>query len=291
MKIRELLQMGKNKLYEKEIEDCIIKTKLLLAFYLKESKEYLCIHDNDDIEDSVKEKFLNGIEEIIQGKPIQYITHHQAFFGLDFYVDENVLIPQPDTEILVEEGIKIVQNKQIERNKTWRQGKIKILDLCTGSGVIGISLMKHLDNVEMYAADISKEALKVAKENAEYHHVAIQWIESNLFENINTFFDVIISNPPYIETDVIETLSKEVQNEPNIALDGGTDGLTFYKKIIKEAKKYLKPNGYLGLEIGYQQKEKVRKLLEENQYEQIYVKKDLASNDRVLIAKVGTLSD
>lgn len=198
---------------------------------------------------------------------------------LNFYVDENVLVPRPDTEILVEEVIKIVK----------KQKKEQILDLCTGSGAIGISIAKYVASSNVVLADISKEALQVAKKNAKQNGVEkqITLIQSNLFEKIQTTFDIIVSNPPYIRSKVIKTLQKEVQQQPQIALDGGEDGLFFYRDIIKKAKQYLKPNGYLCLEIGYDQKESVIGLLEEsNQYQEIENKKDLSENDRVIIAKV-----
>lgn len=165
--------------------------------------------------------------------------------GLNFYVDENVLIPQPDTEILVEETIKIIK-KIMKKND-----KIKILDLCTGSGAIAISIANYFKNktesiFEVYGSDISKKALEIAKKNAKKNNVEITFLQSDMFENISkTFinqFDIIISNPPYIETKTIKELSKEVQNEPFIALNGGIDGLEFYRIIAKESKTILKKN-------------------------------------------------
>lgn len=172
---------------------------------------------------------------------------------------------------------------------------IKILDLCTGSGAIGIAIAKNIDNYEITLSDISKKAIGVAEKNcinvvgADFHirpQNRIQIIQSDLFENIKSKFDIIVSNPPYIKTDIIKTLDREVQMEPRIALDGGTDGLNIYRKIIKEAYKYLNPNGHLCLEIGYDQKEEVIKLIESvGEYKEIYSKKDLSGNDRVIICK------
>ena len=171
---------------------------------------------------------------------------------LKFYVDENVLIPQPDTETIVEKIIKDYEGK-----------KVKILDLCTGSGAIGISLAKYIEESEVTALDISMKALQIAKLNAEKNlvHKKMKFILSDMFEKIeNEKFDIIVSNPPYIESDTIKTLEKQVQNEPSIALDGGKDGLKFYKIIADYAWKYLNVNGKIYLEIGYNQKEKVIKL-------------------------------
>ena len=227
---------------------------------------------------------------------MQYVTNKQEFMGLEFYVDENVLIPQPDTEILVEEVIDICKNLNAHNN-SYKDGNnecIKILDLCTGSGAIGISIAKNIENSKITLSDISKKALEVAKQNCKNiigytnseNSNKIKIIQSDLFENINDKFDIIVSNPPYIKSEVIETLDKEVQNEPKIALDGGKDGLEIYRRIIDESYKYLKLNGYLALEIGYDQKEDVIDLIKNTKkYTHIYSKKDLAGKDRIVICK------
>lgn len=202
--------------------------------------------------------------------------------GINFYVDNRVLIPQPDTEILVQNVIKIVKSMQNNCQK-----EIKVLDLCTGSGIIGICLYKNLQNVKIVASDVSREALEVAEKNAKVNDAKIDFIESNLFEKINNCkFDVIVSNPPYIETSVINELSLEVKHEPNLALDGGEDGLDFYKKIIKEARNFLNKDGVLAFEIGYNQREAVENLFKINGYKNIISKKDLANLDRVVIGQM-----
>ena len=197
---------------------------------------------------------------------------------LNFYVDENVLIPQPDTEILVEEVINIAN--------TLRKEKIKILDMCTGSGCIAISLSKYISNAEVTGVDISYNALEVAKKNAQLNKVNnITWIKSNLFQEVNDKYDIIVSNPPYIKSSVIETLSEEVKNEPNIALNGGEDGLKFYNEIISLASNYLEEEGYLCFEIGFDQKDDVIKLFEKNNFKGIYGKKDFSGNDRIVVGR------
>lgn len=244
--------------------------------------ELVVNHDQQVSEQQINE-FEIGLEKIKNNVPIQYITNHQEFMKLDFYVDENVLIPQPDTEILVEEVIKYV-NENTDKFAT--SSPIKILDLCTGSGAIAISLAKYIENAEITATDISNKAIQIAKLNAEKNlvHKKITFIESDMFENINeNQFDIIVSNPPYIETTVINTLDKEVQKEPHIALDGGDDGLKFYRLIIKNAKDYLTSNGKIFFEIGYNQKEAIFNLIEEFKiFKNPVCIKDLSGNDRII---------
>lgn len=276
MKIKELINYGKNKLIENKIEDENIKTKVLLKYILNVDDFYLIIHNDENQNIEIETKFINCINELIEGKPLQYITHHQEFMNLDFYVDENVLIPQPDTEVLVLQTINII--------KQYENRNIKVLDLCTGSGAIAISTAKAFENqaVQVYASDISDKALEVAKKNSKKNDVHINFINSNMFENIDEKFDIIVSNPPYIETETIKKLSKDVQQEPHIALDGGFDGLEFYKIIASEYEKYLNDNGTLLLEIGYNQKQSVTELFINRNVECI---KDLAQNNRVIIVK------
>ena len=278
MNIKQTLEYGIELLRKNNIDEPILKVRIILANILNEAKEYLMVHELEELNEDLVKNFKENISKLCNNIPIQYITNKQEFMGLEFYVDENVLIPQPDTEILVEEVIDIAKQKE----------KIKILDLCTGSGAIGISIAKKIENCKITLSDISSNALNVAKQNCinnEFEN-RIKIVQSDLFENIKNKFDIIVSNPPYIKSDVIKTLDKEVQNEPTLALDGGKDGLDIYRKIIEQAYKYLNKDGYLCLEIGYDQKEEVIKLLEEiNQYKDIYSKKDLAGNDRIVICK------
>jgi release factor glutamine methyltransferase len=275
MKIRELLKSGCDILKLNNIDEANLKAKLLLSYLLNTNKEYLMIHDEEDVDEKIIQCFEDKIEEIKLGKPVQYITHNQDFMGLKFFVDEGVLIPQPDTEILVQE---VIQKANQESSK-------KILDICTGSGAIAISIKKICNFVEVIASDISEKALEIAQKNAKLNEVDIKFQKSDMFENINEKFDIIVSNPPYIENEIIEALPKEVQNEPYIALAGGKDGLDFYRIIAQNAKKHLTQNGIVAVEIGYNQKESVIKLFEEEGYKEIYSKKDFGQNDRIVVAK------
>ena len=278
MNIKDTLRYGIGKLKENEIAEPVLKTRMLLGHILNKEKEYLLIHETEEIDEELSKKFKDGTDKLCENIPLQYIINKQEFMGLEFYIDENVLIPQPDTEVLVEEVINILRNEKKE----------KILDLCTGSGAIGISIAKNIENIKVTLSDISKNALNVAKKNCNkiLNNNKINIVESDLFEKINDKFDIIVSNPPYIKSKIIQTLDKEVQNEPLLALDGGEDGLKIYRRIINEAYKYLNSDGYLCLEIGYDQKDEVIDLINNSgKYIEIYSKKDLSKNDRIIVCK------
>ena len=273
MTIKEAIKYGSDLLKENKIEDYSIKVKILISFITGIKKDILINYEDVEILDNKLEIYIYNLNKIIEGVPIQYITKKQEFMGLDFFVDENVLIPQPDTEILVEEVLKI--------SKLYNK-KINILDLCTGSGSIAVSLAKYIKDVNIIATDISESAIKIAEKNAINNNVEnkIKFAVSDMFKNIENKFDIIVSNPPYIETKEIEKLSKEVKNEPIIALDGGNDGIKYYKIIADNYNKYLNIGGYLLLEIGYNQGESVSKLFKNSE-----IKKDLSGNNRVILVK------
>ena len=281
MTIKELLNQAVIMLKNENIEAPKNKARMLLQATLKKSREYLMIYDNQEVTSLERDKYIKNVKRLILGEPLQYITGIQEFMKLNFLVTKDVLIPRPDTEILVEEVIKIAENIP----------NPVILDLCTGSGAIAISLAKYIKNVHICAIDISSKALEIAKKNAELNGVKnnIDFIESNLFDKIkDKKFDIIVSNPPYIETETIKRLSKDVQNEPKIALDGGKDGLDFYRKISENGYKFLNRQGYLCLEIGYNQGIAVKQILEKKKrYVNIKCIKDLCENDRVITAQIG----
>ncbi len=285
MNINDLLIYGRKYLLETNIENKPLKIRLLLEHILQMNKYELVINHTKEIDEYKIRNFEIGLEKIKNNIPIQYIINNQEFMKMNFYVDENVLIPQPDTEILVEAVINYCKNI----TNTIPNKNIKILDLCTGSGAIAISIAKYVENTEIIATDVSTKAIQIAKLNAEKNlvHTKIKFIESDMFSNINDEnFDIIVSNPPYIETDIISTLNAEVQKEPLLALNGGPDGLNFYRLIINNGGKYLKNNGKLFLEIGYNQKNSLFNLINNSaMFSNPSCIKDFGNNDRVIICE------
>lgn len=278
MKLEELIKKSTIKLQKNNIDDYSIKLKIIIEYFFNIPINKIIVYMNKEVSSKENVEFEKILQKVINGIPVQYITNKQEFMGLKFYVDKNVLIPQPDTEILVEHVIEYCNNINYS---------LKILDLCTGSGAIAISLAKYIKNANIYATDISENAIEIANKNAKINKVGINFIKSDMFENIEEKdFDIIVSNPPYIKTSVISTLSNEVKNEPHIALDGGKDGLKFYNIICEKAEKYMNRNGIIFLEIGYDQKENIMNIFKKK-YREVYCLKDLNNNDRVIIVKGG----
>lgn len=271
--------------YSKELEEISSTPRLdvetLLQKVLDVDRLYILLNLERTLSEDEERLFNKFINERLNNRPIAYIVENREFMGLDFYVKEGVLIPRPDTEVLVEEVIELGKNK----------GPINILDIGTGSGAITVSLAKYLENAEITSVDISDIALEIGKINAVNNNVdnKINFVKSDLFTNIdkNMKFDIIVSNPPYIKREVIETLDKQVKDfEPYNALEGGVDGLDFYRAITSQAKDYLKEGGILAYEVGHDQSEDVSKLMEKDGYTNIYTRKDLQQIDRVVIGSV-----
>ena len=280
MTIMEAIKKGMIELKNADIETPKLKARLLMQFTLNKPTQYIIVNDLNKLTAKEENQYFSAIKKMRQGVPLEHITHQREFMKLNFFVNENVLIPRQDTEILVEEVMNIAKKTNAKT----------ILDLCTGSGAIAVSLAKYLPNTEITALDISQEALKVAKKNAISNEVEnqITFISSDLFTNLeNQKFDIIVSNPPYIKEGVMKELDKEVKMEPELALNGGKDGLYFYRKIVSNAYQYLKYKGYLCLEIGFDQKIDVIELIEnEEKFENTYSKKDLYDNDRIIVTRL-----
>jgi release factor glutamine methyltransferase len=255
---------------------------VLLCHVLGCDKEYLFINDGENVSEENETRFFALVERRVRHEPVQYIVNRCEFMSLSFYVDENVLIPRPDTETLVELLI----------DTTTRGRPLLGLDLCTGSGCIAVSVARLRPDIMMTAADISAEALRVAQRNAAANNVSerITFVQSDLFNSLPvTKYDFIVSNPPYIETSAIDTLEPNVRDyEPHAALDGGNDGLMFYRRITRECMPYLKRGAAVYFEIGCSQAESAARIIREAGLTDISVIKDLAGLDRVIWAKNGT---
>lgn len=276
MNIKSVLELANNELKINKIENYFYESRQLLSFVLDKTKEWIVTNLESEISDKEYNIFINLVNKRIEGTPLQYILGEQYFMGLRFVVNSNVLIPRADTEILVYKVLELAK----------KLDNVKIFDLCTGSGCIAISLAKELSNSKVFASDISKDALNIAKENSKINETNIEFFESNLFENIpKQEFDIIVSNPPYINKADMELLKNDVLNEPHLALYGGTDGLDFYKEISKSAINYLKNGGFLAFEIGYNQAQYVFDILKSLNYKNIEIIKDYSNNDRVIIAQ------
>ena len=281
--LKQLYKVGTVKLAEEGIEEFSLDAWYLLEYVTGVSKAMYFAEPERAVSEENADRYIDCIRRRAAHIPLQHITGEQEFMGYPCCGNEHVLIPRQDTEVLVEEAIQVMRPK------------MKVLDMCTGSGCIVLSILKmcrekyYMTDLQGIGADVSEEALKVARENGRRLGVPVTWIQSDLFAKIpeEEKYDVIVSNPPYIETAVIDTLQEEVRlHDPYIALDGKEDGLYFYRRIISEAGKYLKTQGKLMFEIGCDQAEAVEELMKNAGYEQITVKKDLAGLDRVVY---GTL--
>ncbi len=275
MTFREAMEAGETVLQSANIENAKNDAWLLLAMVCKINRTYYYVHMDEELTMEQVNEYENVLKKRTERVPLQYITGEQEFMGLPFKVSPMVLIPRQDTETLVEEALKVI-----------RPG-MKVLDMCTGSGCILISILKNVTDVEGLGVDISKQVLNVAKENAKLNGVAAAFERSDLFEMVTDTYDVIVSNPPYIPTDDISGLMPEVaQFEPYQALDGKEDGLFFYRKIVKECRNYLKEDGRIFFEIGNDQGAAVSEMLNYAGFSKVQIIKDLAGNDRVVIGEL-----
>lgn len=266
------------KILEGNVSSARSEAQALLGFVLKKDRLYLSTHKDDEISDDDYKKLLSLSDMRAKGKPFAYITGTKEFMSLEFEVNENVLIPRPETEELVDTIIDIYRGKAP-----------RILDLCTGSGAICLSLAYYLENARCTGVDISPSAIETAKKNAEKLKLSdrcdfcLQDVLNDSYTGEK--FDALVSNPPYIETKIIETLENTVKNyEPRLALDGGEDGLLFYRTIIENISSYLKKGGMLFFEIGYNQGEALKEMMNDK-FSDVKIIKDLSGHDRIAIGR------
>ena len=272
--LKELLDSGILYLTGKGIEEAATDAWLLLEEVFQISRSWYFAHSDTAAEEQKARRYESLLEQRGQRIPLQHLTGKTWFYGLPFTVNEHVLIPRQDTEILVEEALKRAKSG------------MKILDMCTGSGCILLSVLSNCPSVMGTGVDLSEKALETARKNAADLKIKAEFLHSDLFKQVEGSFDLILSNPPYIRTDVIPTLMPEVRDhEPWMALDGKEDGLYFYRKILEQAGAYLTPGGWLCFEIGYDQGEDLRALMQRQGLEQIEIVKDLAWLDRVAVGR------
>lgn len=279
--IGNLLKEGASILKEAGSPSAYLDAQILLCHIAGLSKVDIIRDRDKSLGEDISERFFQLIEERKMGKPIQYITGHQEFMGLDFYVHENVLIPRPDTEILVEKVSQLLKNKE----------NLEIADVCTGTGAIAVSLAYYIPDSFVYASDISHHAVECCRRNIDKHGLEsrMKLLQGDLLEplfeeGLEGRLDALVSNPPYISKNDMETLPLSVRGfEPHLALYGGGEGLDFYIKILKDAARLLKKGGLLAFEIGYDQGPALTKLIEDKgSYRDIRIEKDLAGLDRVV---------
>lgn len=276
MTYRELYEQGCEALTKAGIEEASWDARLLLEYVCATNRNDLLVHGERPVTKEQWERYLELLEKRSGRIPLQHLTGVQEFMGLEFQVNEHVLIPRQDTEILVEAVLKELHDG------------MRILDMCTGSGCILLSLLHYSNGCEGVGVDVSNDALAVARQNAksvlsEKKAGNVQFIQSDLFENVAGEYEFIVSNPPYIQSAVIDTLMPEVKDhEPRLALDGTEDGLFFYRRIIEQGRKYLKNGGMLYFEIGYDQAEAVGELMRAAGFAEVNVIKDYAGLDRVV---------
>lgn len=282
MTLRQAYEEGIERLKEVGIEEAGLDAWYLLEYVTGINRATYFADSNQEMKDSHRVTYQTLISEREKRIPLQHLTGVQEFMGLEFRVNEHVLIPRQDTEILVETALEKINTKK----------PLRVLDMCTGSGCILLSVLSYgrkKCEITGVGVDVSDKALQVAKENARNLQVDAEWIESHLFSGVSEKFDMILSNPPYIPSAVIKTLQPEVrEHDPLLALDGKEDGLYFYRKIIEESRNYLQPGGWLIFEIGAEQGEAVSSYLKQNGFVQVAVKKDLTGLDRVVCGVYDT---
>lgn len=286
MVINELLRLGLDKLKGREFANPALEARLILAKLLKVDKSYIYAYGEKEVSKEVEEKFVEFMEKRADGYPLQYLINEKEFMGLDFYVEEGVLVPRPDTEVLVEYILNYIDREFKDEN-------IKVLDLGIGSGAISLSIANYCPKAFVYGVDIDEIPIKVSNINKEKFKLNnVEFLKGDLFQpiedlNMKNSFNIIASNPPYIPKKEIEKLQIEVKTyEPRLALDGGDEGLDFYRQISVFAKDYLVHSGLLIYEIGYDQGIAVKEIMCNEGYKNIEILQDLQGLDRVVLGYV-----
>ncbi|WP_312710854.1 peptide chain release factor N(5)-glutamine methyltransferase [Proteiniclasticum ruminis] len=272
--IREALREGAARISKASCTP-VLDARVLLKYVLKKEDTYLFVHGDERISKEEQDLYELFLQKREQGMPVAYIIGSKEFMGLEFKVNEHTLIPRPDTEIAVMEALEAIRS----------HGYKKVLDLCCGSGAIGLSIAASFEFTNVTLSDINKEALDVANENAVRLGLKqrVQFVLSDLFSNIEEPFDLIVSNPPYISGEDMEKLDKTVREyEPHLALYGGDSGLDFYRSITQQAPRYLRENGMLIFEIGYDQSSEVEKMMKEYGFKNVHTVKDFSGLSRVV---------
>ena len=272
--LRELLDWGRTALALAGVPDAGLDAWYLMEYVFEMDRAHYFLREEEKADPQQEERYRDFIVQRSSRVPLQHLTHQAWFMGLEFYVDGRVLVPRQDTEILVEEAVKRLGSGQ------------KVLDMCTGSGCILLSILKFMPDCQGTGVDISEAALEVARMNGKRLNIPAVFSKSDLFEQIDGYYDMIVSNPPYIPTSVIGSLEDEVRRfDPALALDGGEDGLDFYRRLIGASRDYLSPGGWLLLEIGDDQREAVLRMMEKAGYKELQAVSDLAGHDRVVMGQ------
>ena len=296
---KEIISLLKNSKNPFVAQSPVLDANILLCHFLNLSKTALICNDSRILKETELDTIQQGIEKRLSGLPVAYITNHKEFFGYDFYVDQNVLIPKPDTELLVEQALLAVDKAFVTAPE--KKADYKIADVCTGSGCIAISVLKTLfqkygSSIKVAASDISKAALAVAEKNAnrllsKEERQNISFYQGDLFQAFssseNQKFDMILSNPPYVPTNLTEELLSDGRSEPRLALDGDSDGLGIIRRLVEEAKNHLKKGGVFFLEAGEYNVEEAGKCLLNAGFTDIFIHKDLAGLLRLVEAHIN----
>ncbi len=281
MTYREAFDMALGSLSEAGVEFAETESRLMMEYVCGIDLGFYLMHSEEEMPAEQAESYLALAQKRCTHIPLQYLTGEQEFMGLLFHVNEHVLIPRQDTEVLTEEAIRILEGMRAQRDPL-ETGSLRVLDMCTGTGCIAISIKTFCPDVEVCASDVSGEALRTARENADINRADVEWIQSDLFSGIEGIFDLITCNPPYIPTDVLETLMPEVRDhEPRIALDGGADGLGYYRRILADCGPHIRRGGFLLTEIGSDQADAVGDLMRGNGFGQIRIFDDLNGMKRI----------